>query len=444
MFSLFDYPEPSPLKRLSVEDGLLLNAERWQSAHAYHQNRQNLHYQSLNQPGIVCGLGVSAIPAPDHIVAKYRDNRWIKIDRGIAIDLIGNPIIVPEPMEFHIASEVGENPLLIYITIRYVNPETLYRPESKYLIEEMFRIDEKINKPEQLEVELCRIILLAGNVQITSPTNVFFPAGNHIDLRYRQQVMARHQGVVSVGLIANDSPIDQMILSSLSGLIQSLPALYPALGGRSEIGKIKLQTEENNESLNYDLLYLSYQKIAILTESETEILREYRETGGIIFIELTTLENEIVQLIKIQQKLKETLNYLKEDGEFDPLIQQLESELETTTKILDKQLADVMAAVRNLAQKTGEVTANDSGAITRQHPLRNQPFLFSQFPIIKEQEISLFNWGNIILVLGDLSIGWGLNEGFSFPRETIRTAQELGINFLHFAVKRRQLTQLLL
>jgi hypothetical protein len=151
-----------------------------------------------------------------------------------------------------------------------------------------------------------------------------------------------------------------------------------------------------------------------------------------------------VQLIKIQQKLKETLNYLKEDGEFDPLIQQLESELETTTKILDKQLADVMAAVRNLAQKTGEVTANDSGAITRQHPLRNQPFLFSQFPIIKEQEISLFNWGNIILVLGDLSIGWGLNEGFSFPRETIRTAQELGINFLHFAVKRRQLTQLLL
>ena len=347
-------------------------------------------------------------------------------------------------MEFHIASEAGENPLLIYITIRYVNPETLYRPESKYLIEEMFRIDEKINKPEQLEVELCRIILLAGNVQITSPTNVFFPAGNHIDLRYRQQVMARHQGVVSVGLIANDSPIDQMILSSLSGLIQSLPALYPALGGRSEIGKIKLQTEENNESLNYDLLYLSYQKIAILTESETEILREYRETGGIIFIELTTLENEIVQLIKIQQKLKETLNYLKEDGEFDPLIQQLESELETTTKILDKQLADVIATVRNLAQKIGEVTANDSGVIARQHPLRNQPFLFSQFPIIKEQEISLFNWDNIILVLGDLSMAWGINEGFSFPRETIRSAQELGINFLYFAVKRRQLTQLLL
>jgi len=444
MYSRFNYPEPSPLKRLSVEDGLLLNAERWQSAHAYHQERQNLHYQSLNQPGIVCGLGVSAIPAPDYIAAKYRDNRWIKIERGIAIDLMGNPIIVPEAMEFHVASEAKEEPLLIYITIRYVDPKTLYRSESKYLIEETFRIDEKINKPEQLEVELCRIMLLAGIVQITAPTNVFFPAENHIDLRYRQQVMARPQGVVRVGLIANNSPIDLIILSSLSGLIQSLPGLYPALGGLEEIGKIQLLGGENNEYLNYDLLYLSYQKITLLTETEAEHLREYRETGGVIFIELTTLQTEIIELIKVQQKLKETLAHLAEDEEFDLLMQQLQTELNATTAILDKQLAEVISTVRNLAQKIGEVSAKDSGAITRQHPLRNQPFLFSQFPIIQEQEINLLNWGNIILVLGDLSMAWGLNEGFIFPRETIRSAQEMGINFLYFAAKRRQLTKLLL
>jgi fatty acid desaturase len=35
----------------------LMNADRWRRAHEYHHERQNIHYQSLNQPGIVCGWG---------------------------------------------------------------------------------------------------------------------------------------------------------------------------------------------------------------------------------------------------------------------------------------------------------------------------------------------------------------------------------------------------
>ena len=58
------------------------------------------HYQSLHQPGIVCGLGVSVIPAPADLPAQYRDGRWLQIQSGIAIDLVGNPIIVPQPIDF--------------------------------------------------------------------------------------------------------------------------------------------------------------------------------------------------------------------------------------------------------------------------------------------------------------------------------------------------------
>jgi hypothetical protein len=442
MSHLFSPPESSPLQRLFVEDGLLLNAERWQSAHAYHRHRQNLHYQSLNQPGIICGLGVSVISAPENVAAKYRDGRWIKIASGIAIDLLGNPIIVPESMEFHVASQAQEEALLIYITISYVDPENLHRSESKDIIEETFCIDEKINRPHELEVELCRILLLPGVVSLAPSNDVFFPAVNHLDLRYRQQATARPEGVLQVGLILENSPVDQTISSNLSGLIQSLPGLYSAILGVTEIGQFKLQIEEINEYPSYNLLYLSYQKLATLTEAETEILREYTLAGGVIFVELTITHTEIGQLMEIEQKLQKALANFDEQDNLQEIRQQLQTELETTTTILKQQVGLATSTVRNLAQNIGEVTTGNSGEIHRQHPLRNQPFLFSKFPAIAQQEIKVFNWGGIILVLGNISSAWGLDEELNLPRGTIRNAQEMGINILHFAWKRRQLTQL--
>ena len=58
-----------------------------------------------NQPGIVFGLGVRSIPAPEYASVQYRDGRWLEIKPGIAIDLQGNPIVVPELETYRIASE---------------------------------------------------------------------------------------------------------------------------------------------------------------------------------------------------------------------------------------------------------------------------------------------------------------------------------------------------
>lgn len=399
----FPYPDSLPLKRLSVEDGLLLNAEMWQLAHAYHNQRQNLHYQSLNQPGIVCGLGVSAIPAPEEIPAKYRDGKWIKIAAGIAIDLLGNLIIIPQAIEFRVASEAREKPLLVYITISYVDPEKLYRSESKQIIEETFRIDEKTNSPGKLEIEVCRILLAPKNSQISAPTNVFYPEENNLDLRYRQQVKARPQGTVRVGLVTEDP----LILSDLFGLIQSLPALYPALSVDA-VEQINFQTEEHQQIFNYDLLYFSYEQLTYLTELEVDIFREYILQGGVIMVELITSQIQ----------------------------------LDRATVTLDRDLSSVISTVKKFAETVDDSASFATGLIDRQNPLRNQPFLFSKFPTIAQQDIKIFNWGGVILVLGNLAVAWGLSKEIDLSRETIRSAQEMGINILHFAWKKRQLSQL--
>ena len=51
--NFFPPPSINSLERLLVRDGLMLNAERWRRSQEYHRQRQNIHYQSLNQPGII-------------------------------------------------------------------------------------------------------------------------------------------------------------------------------------------------------------------------------------------------------------------------------------------------------------------------------------------------------------------------------------------------------
>jgi hypothetical protein len=68
--------------------------------------------------------------------------------------------------------------------------------------------------------------------------------------------------------------------------------------------------------------------------------------------------------------------------------------------------------------------------------------LFAALPTINYQPIQILVGGGIIVTIGNLSSAWGLDEELSYSRETIRTAQEMGINILHFAWRRRQLTQL--
>ena len=451
----FPTPPIKPLERVQVRDGLLMNAERWRRAHEYHHERQNIHYQSLNQPGIVCGLGVKLIPPPSEVISQYRDGRWLQIQPGIAIDLVGNPIIVPEPIEFRIASEnLTLNPLTVYLVVSYVNPEKLRRKEQREIIQETFRIDEKTNPPMELEVELCRILLEPGAVAgleappLQNPADVFFPGANCLDLRYRSQVRSRPQGVVQVALINPSSLADETSLSNLSYLLQSVTALYPTLEGNLDVGRVTLQPEEKTQLSNYDLLFLHYQQSQVLKERQWYSLKQYLEAGGVLLVEATTEGTNIKELTAIKHELQKAIANLEisqntsDDAELSAIRQELTAELESVTTDLDEKNKSFSQLFQDIAQKLG-ISLASLEPLNRNHPLRIQPFLFSALPTINEQPIQILIGGGIVFVVGNLSSAWGLDEELSLPRETIRTAQEMGINILHFAWRRRQMMQAL-
>ncbi|MGB6300597.1 MAG: DUF4159 domain-containing protein [Rivularia sp. (in: cyanobacteria)] len=383
------FPPPSiePFDRLQAADGLLINADRWRKAHDYHRLRQNTHYQCLNQPGIVCGLGVRSIPSPSNVQAKYRDGRWVQIQPGIAIDLAGNLIVVPTAFNFPIDLEVANtDSILIYLTVSYVDPEDLRAQNSRETVRETYRFDQRNSTLKISEIEICRILLQPGQKDITQPNDIFFPGYNDIDLRSRRQAQARPQGILRIAQINHNDDECARNFFNLSYLLQSIESLYPFFRGVDEPEQITLAKKIED----YDLLYLTGRQELSINSVEFKSLQNYLNRGGMLLVDVP--ENGEA-LIKSTYALAEKLN----------------------------------------------ITLKKSTELRRDHSLRTRPFLFAGLPVINQKIIEIVTGGGIILTIGDLASAWGLDKEMKMPRLAIRTAQEFGINIIYYAWNRRRL-----
>ncbi|MCT7954486.1 hypothetical protein [Laspinema palackyanum] len=461
-------PNIKPLNRLHVSDGLLIDAERWRLAHDYHRHRQNAHFQSLNQPGIVSDMGVRLIEPPNDIPSQYRDKRWVQIQPGIAIDLFGNLIVIPEPIDFRITSAaLMGKPLMVYLVVSYVDPDGLVRAENGNgdIVTESFRIDEKNSPPAEWEVELCRILLQPGEVELAIALDAWFPGVNHLDLRYRPQANARTQAVVRLAQVVKNTPEDAQIYANLAYLSQAIAGLYPVWQGFNEIGQFTLNSpSEINDLVTYDVLYFKTQPSLSLTPGEFDILQQYIEMGGVLLVEASIKGTKVEELIGLQYQLQEAIARLEMSLSLptDPneisgktpagsrdeyranhleIKKSLEEELISIKNALSEEINTLSSAFKKFARDLG-LPLEDLDTLSRNHPLRTQPFLFSALPTVNGQALKILAGGGIIILIGSLSAAWGLDEKLSLGRETIRTAQEIGINILHYARTRRKLTQL--
>jgi hypothetical protein len=431
-----------PLERLQIADGLLLTADRWNCAHNYHRQRQNIHYRALYQPGIVQGLGVAVIPAPAQVAAQYRDDRWVQVQPGVAIDALGNPIVVPEAIEFRIASTVVHEPLMVYLVLSYVDPDRLHISPDQETVRETFRLDEKNTPPTEQEIELCRILVQPGISKIERPRNVFFPSTNTLDLRYRETVQVRSLESLRIfQVIQGDRDRDKQIATNFASLLQSTAALYPALKS-SEFEPLNLQALSSlSPQASSDLIYLNFRQLRQLQSSDLQALKQELQSGGVLLIEAAATDTDIPAIGWMVQQLKEAIADAADSAELQSVQADLLAELAASQATLSQKIQEMSQFVLTFAQQL-DLAPEGLEKLDRLHPLRTQPFLFGQFPTLPQQAIQVLNWQNIVLVIGDLSAAWGLDEELSLSRETIRSAQEMGINILHFAWQYRHLSGL--
>ncbi|MEO1185848.1 MAG: hypothetical protein AAFX46_14725, partial [Cyanobacteria bacterium J06636_27] len=345
----YSTPSIDPLHRLNVRDGLEVNAERWELAHRYHKHRQNIHYQSLNEPGIVCGLGIQIIEAPQTSRANlHKQGRWLKIQPGIAIDIEGNPIIVDENKSIdrsfpfvspRISNKNFDEEITVYLVVSYVDSRRLTDEEywktdkERWKEREWFRFDQQLEPPNERQIELCRIKLLVEDIaldrfELKKPQNVFSPKLNEIDLRYRPSAKAKPQALVNIATTAVESYNPRFPTSNinhnLTCLMQSLDALYPSLQGNTEVVNINLEETFNLE--NIDLLHIPFGQIQNLYRSSNNdgkyFLNSYWEKGGVILIEADSKiegnsQNITSDINSLFKSLDKNYVYLKEWGSDD-------------------------------------------------------------------------------------------------------------------------------
>lgn len=428
------YPRLEAFERLHISDGLAINAERWQQAHRYHRQRQNFQYQALYEPGIVYGLGVATLPGQG-------DGRLLQVQPGIAIDVEGNPIVVKQPEEFRIVSEPTEGQsLLVHLAVNYVDPDTLRGIPATQVVRESFRIVEKLHL-EPGDVEICRILLLPGTTQIQPPTDVFSPGTNQLDFRGRCHPKPYPQFRVQVGQITSDRPSDSITLNGWVDLLRSLDGLYPLLHGNPTIQTLPAQSLARESVTGSQLLYIPYSILLRLMSPVLQRLQLYLAQGGVLLVVADFAEVNLLELLNIGRELRAGLAEAERDRDlFEQTGAQLQAEIIANQNAVSQRLAEIEQPLGAIAPRLG-LSFTGNGELDDDHPLRWQPFIFSQLPTCQGHPIYVKNWDGLVLMVGDLSHCWGRKAVPEQPRELLRSAQEWGINLLHFAAQRHQWVQ---
>ncbi|MGK7947817.1 MAG: DUF4159 domain-containing protein [Xenococcaceae cyanobacterium] len=382
-------PAINPFERLNATDGLLINAERWRKVQQYHRQKQNFHYQALHQPGIVCGLGVKLITADSNVPDVYKDGKGIQIQPGIAIDLKGNPIVIPQPQNLHINKRPQKDSFTVYVVADYRDPDDLDVASTQEMLQEKFRLDVKVRPPNDLEIELCRIVFPANQeLKIGLAKDILRPGYNHLDFRHRQLASIKPLETVKIAQLRHGDRAYGENFANLDYLFKATSGLYPQLQGCGSVALLPISDPKLKE---YDLLYLTGENTTIQDPREIAVLQEYLATGGVLLIDgLLNAQNFNQSALELTKKLGYALKPLPKN-----------------------------------------------------HYLRREPFLFAALPqSLGDRALQIVGDRNIIMVYGNLASLWGLDEQLSLSREQIRSGQELGINILHYAWKHRNFTQL--
>ena len=190
-------------KRMNFFTGFFTTAEDWNTGQQYHIDKRKLHNCGLHTPGVI--RGVPNESGQMRVRAMSQPSLDILVMPGAAIDADGNEIVLATSRTLTIVPENYTLPQIVYVAIRYRETETDYvenveSPEySGYTrVTENPRLEIVTTRPDNAgALELARIALTEGVVDIREPSDPDNPGSNQIDRRH----------VVWAGSIAVSDPL---------------------------------------------------------------------------------------------------------------------------------------------------------------------------------------------------------------------------------------------
>jgi len=190
-----DLLQTIPTKKIKPVDGMAVTAEVWEEAHDYHQRAQRAHAMAFHGAGIVAGLEVIASDPPD--TAVY-------ILPGVAVDPLGQIIVLPQPVAYDIGHEMEG---LLYLLLSYGESrprsgESAEQRDGPMYVNAEFSIAARTTLPGANApapyVELARVRRGKRDDNFVDAPNPAQPGLNEIDLRFRREIGAPREINIAV------------------------------------------------------------------------------------------------------------------------------------------------------------------------------------------------------------------------------------------------------
>jgi hypothetical protein len=260
-----------PNKRIRAIDGMAVTADVWEEAHDYHRQLNRLHTVLHHGAGIVTGLEVIASDPPDNAVYLLP---------GLAVDSIGQTIVVPEPRAYDIGNAEGRLYLIVaYNESRPQSSGSRVQEDAPLYVQVQYSLEAVSALPPTPHVELARIWRRDATAPLTVAKDPNHPRGNEIDLRYRRMTGQQDKPVVSVGVISMRGTDGARHGEGMAKLAESIRL--------SGIGQVNVDrgVPLAGDLSHYDLIYLVGRDQVQLNNDEMTALYNYWQAGGVIFYE---------------------------------------------------------------------------------------------------------------------------------------------------------------
>jgi hypothetical protein len=260
-----------PNKRIRAIDGMAVTAEVWEEAHDYHRQLIRLHSVLQHGAGIISGLEV--------IASEPADNS-IYLMPGLAVDSIGQPVVVPEPRSYDLGKADGRLYLIVsFGESRPLSPGSRVQEDAPLYVQSQYSLEAVEALPPTPHVELARIWRRDPTAPITVAKDPNHPRSNEIDLRFRHIVGHEEKPSASVGVISLRGTDGARHGEGMANVAASIRL--------SGIGNVIVDrgVPLAGDLSPYDMLYIVGRDQVQFTNDEMTAVYDYWQAGGVIFYE---------------------------------------------------------------------------------------------------------------------------------------------------------------
>lgn len=260
-----------PRKRIRAVDGMAVTAEVWEEAHEYHRLLSRFHALLQHGAGIVAGL---------EVIAGEPADSTVYVLPGVAVDPIGQIIVIPEPRTYDLGPTGGTFYLVAtYHESRPQGEGSRIQEDAPLYVRSQYTLEAVAELPATPHVELARIRRRETGAPIVNAADPDHPRAGEIDLRFRRSIGAPQTPILAVGVVT---------LRGAEGTRhgEGMAAVAAAL---RQTGVAQAWVDRgltlSSDLARYDALYVVGSAALQFSQDEMKALYAYWQQGGTIIYE---------------------------------------------------------------------------------------------------------------------------------------------------------------